>query len=86
VGVCVKGRKIEIYISALADPDGGGGGIDTPFFFVRKLCQDNLKIARFESGAPMKTQIVVETPTTLENQPHWWNPPPLLKNPWIIRH
>jgi hypothetical protein len=48
--VCVKRRKIEIYISALADPDGGG--VLTPLFFVRKLCQDKLKIAHFESGAP----------------------------------
>jgi hypothetical protein len=28
----------------------------------------------------MKTQIIVETPTTLENQPHWWTSPPFEKS------
>jgi hypothetical protein len=27
----------------------------------------------------MKTQIIVETPIPLENQPHWWNPHPLFE-------
>jgi hypothetical protein len=44
-----------------------GVGDWNPFPFIRKFCQNRVKITHFESGIPLKNpQIVVERP--FENQ------------------